>query len=617
MRRFRVYAFDPLASMATESASFNHAVIALPWEEPWEEPLSPGPSGEYLEVVDFDPASGRFYAPLDPLDPVLLAQDGLPPSEGRPQFHQQMVYAVAMRTIRNFERAMGRKVLWSPNWDQTRLGRPVPIYVQKLRLYPHAFRHNNAYYSPQKKAVLFGYFQAKSKEGSRSLPGAWVFAALSHDIIAHEITHAILDGTHTRFIERSSPDAPAFHEAFADVVALLQHFTMREVVAAHLARSRGVLRLRSLLTGLARQFNDARGRAGAMREGVDGTDESASPVVGAYAGEREAHARGAHLVAAVFDGFLTIFEQRSADLLRLAGGSPGTELHPDLIARLAKEATKVADQMLRICVRALDYMPPVDPRFGEFLRAMITADADLVPDDPMHYRVAIAAAFRRRGILPDGTASMAPDSLKWESPEDIDAREGRCRFDESVELDIQPKFERYEIWRQAQVNRMRVQAWLDVPSPLDPMWERRMGVALTGATWARNLQTIPLGPDRLPKLDVHSVRLARRAGPDGQDLRQIIIEVTQDRRAFFDPAEQEAADRGAQGARADQDFWFRGGCTMVVDPRDWSIRYVVRKRIDDNRRLAQQRDYMLDRDVPPASRVGLESDEPFAFLHEV
>jgi hypothetical protein len=32
---------------------------------------------------------------------------------GRPQFHQQMVFAVAMRTINTFERALGRPVLWA------------------------------------------------------------------------------------------------------------------------------------------------------------------------------------------------------------------------------------------------------------------------------------------------------------------------------------------------------------------------------------------------------------------------------------------------------------------------------------------------------------------------
>ena len=32
--------------------------------------------------------------------------------------------------------------------------------MQRLRIYPHALREANAYYSPTKKALLFGYFPA-------------------------------------------------------------------------------------------------------------------------------------------------------------------------------------------------------------------------------------------------------------------------------------------------------------------------------------------------------------------------------------------------------------------------------------------------------------------------
>ena len=63
-----------------------------------------------------------------------------------------------------------------------------------------------------------------------------------------------------------------------------------------------------------------------------------------------------------------------------------------------------------MCIRALDYCPPVDITFGEYLRALITADADLVPDDDRGYRVAMIGAgkigsalvqyrgFRQRGF---------------------------------------------------------------------------------------------------------------------------------------------------------------------------------------------------------------------------
>src|SRR5262249_57972033 len=88
----------------------------------------------------------------------------------------------------------------------------------------------------------------------------------------------------------------------------------------------------------------------------------------------------------------------------------------DLVGRLAREASKVAGQFLNICIRALDYCPPVDIKFGEYLRALITADADLVPDDKYGYRTAFIEAFRNRGIYPWDVKHLSPGSLLWEPP---------------------------------------------------------------------------------------------------------------------------------------------------------------------------------------------------------
>src|SRR4029077_17318273 len=62
-RRLRVFAFDPQASTNLDTAVINDALIELPWERDWEDPLKPGPVNEYVEVVDFDPASRCFYPP--------------------------------------------------------------------------------------------------------------------------------------------------------------------------------------------------------------------------------------------------------------------------------------------------------------------------------------------------------------------------------------------------------------------------------------------------------------------------------------------------------------------------------------------------------------------------
>src|SRR5688572_9320528 len=221
-RKLQGYAFDPSLSLQIDTAPINHMIYEVPWE-----PLDHGPVGEYIEVIDFDPTVNKFYEPVNLNHPFLLTENGLQPAESNPQFHQQMVYAVAMTTIKNFESALGRKILWSPR----NVADPSVYqqYVQRLRIYPHAMREANAYYSPEKKAILFGYFEAAPSANTIEMPGAFVFTCLSHDIIAHEVTHAILDGLYPRFSEASNPDVLAFHEAFADIVALFQHFTFPEV----------------------------------------------------------------------------------------------------------------------------------------------------------------------------------------------------------------------------------------------------------------------------------------------------------------------------------------------------------------------------------------------------
>src|SRR5690349_780597 len=134
-RRLRAYAFDPSLSIKLDTAVINNIVYKVPWEE-----VSPGPVGDYIEVIDTDPSSEQFYRPVNLNDHFILAQDGLDPDESNPQFHQQMVYAVAMTTIRNFEIALGRKILWSPYRDKKGRARR---YMGKLRLYPHALREAN------------------------------------------------------------------------------------------------------------------------------------------------------------------------------------------------------------------------------------------------------------------------------------------------------------------------------------------------------------------------------------------------------------------------------------------------------------------------------------------
>ena len=155
-----------VAADGTFEANIGEITISVPWEKD----LKPGPVGEYIEVVDADPASGLFYKPVDLNAEWVLAQNGVAPSETNPLSHQQMVYAVAMTTIGHFERALGRVALWSERRGE---GNDDDQFVRRLRIYPHALRDRNAYYSPDKKALLFGYFPVGIKD-ARNTPGTLV-----------------------------------------------------------------------------------------------------------------------------------------------------------------------------------------------------------------------------------------------------------------------------------------------------------------------------------------------------------------------------------------------------------------------------------------------------------
>lgn len=611
-RRLRIYAFDPSASLDMQTAVMNEATVQLPWEK-----LEAGPVGEYVEVVDVDPASGGFYAPVELDDPALLVQDGLTPSEGDPRFHQQMAYAVAMMTIRNFERALGRRVIWAPRpWRRN----PDPKsdrYVGKLRIYPHALREANAYYSPSKVGLLFGYFRASRKNVGRNLPGGTVFTCLSHDVLAHETAHAILDGMHRRLIDASNVDSLAFHEAFADIVALFQHFTLPESVRHQITQLKGDLGQRSLLSGLARQFGEATGHHHALREAIDAVDpDTQLPDPTALERTTEPHQRGAILVAAVFDAFVSIYRSRVADLLRLTTGDgkrfPTADLHPDLVGRLTTEATKSAGHVLRMCIRALDYLPPVDVNFGDYLRAIITADADLVRDDIRGYRLAVIEAFRRRGIYPKDIRSLSVDNLIWEAPE-VD-----IRIDWLNRQTFGYQGTRREIYHAENERKKKLAEWLVNHAELSHDVIRAMGLWLRTTDAATTIRRSRARKG--PAFEVQAVRTAHRVGPDGELEPQIVIEITQERRGFRTAAIQEEVEAKGRVTGRRADFVFRGGATLIVDLRTRKVRCCIVKDIDSQARLEAQREFQFGAQSESLGATYYNAagrSEPFAFLHRM
>ena len=309
-RPLRIYALDPSASQREGAV----AQVNVPYE-----PLQPGPRGQLFEVEEtFRTARGLRPRVVDLDAPRVLLEGGRRPSPSDPQFHQQMVYAVCSLTYAAFRKALGRDLTWG--FDR----RPGPDGLVRLRIRPHVADTANAYYDPDEGTLNFGWFRADRDARGRNLPGGVTFTCLSHDIVTHEVTHALLDGLRSHFTIPTNPDVLAFHEALADLVALFQRFGYPEAVRSALRQTRGQPGQSEVLTGLAHQMAEATGsHASALRSTVGGDDRRDGEGGGstgsggdrrdAYAtASEEPHARGELLIGAVFEAFLTVFRRKAA-----------------------------------------------------------------------------------------------------------------------------------------------------------------------------------------------------------------------------------------------------------------------------------------------------------------
>lgn len=536
----------------------SHRILRAKAEIPLQL-VEPGPWGPRFHVVDYSTVERTLEAAFDfdlggPGEPRdlfgSLSDDELMADR---RFHAQNVFAIATRTLAAFEFALGRRVPWSFGSHQ-------------LYLVPHAFREANAFYADAEQALLFG---------DVVVAGRTLSACLSHDIVAHETTHAILDGLRARFDVPGLPDQSAFHEGFADVVAILSVFALPGVVDRLIAAREGATlrradvkpeRLRELsLVRLADEFGDAiheeRGQGLRHSATLEPTTEWKDLTRVEWL---EPHRRGEILVAAVMRALIELWSGRLESLEQRG------ELNR---ARAAEDGAKAAEHLLTMMIRAIDYCPPIEFEFADFLDAVLLADQEVVPEDRHGYRDSLLRAFAEFGIKP----------RRW--PPSFTAGSDAAYTYRGFNY-VALRADRDEVYRF--------------------LWQ--------------NAET--LGIPRTTYLKVESVVPSVRIGPDGFVVAETVVAYVQQLATTMEELREIASDEFASlpTVPGNQRIKIWGGGTIILD-QFGRVKHHLFKPLDDWKRQAMRLAYLLRQDIRGSDgrlgfSLGLPEGMRFAIYHQ-
>jgi hypothetical protein len=533
---YRVVALDP--SVRGADGDVLTAIIEIP-----NEALAPGPSGPRVRVVDYDASNRILYRPASypANDPLTVVSN---PEKDR-SFQARNAYAIVMRVLARFEHALGRRVRWGFPGHQ-------------LTIAPHAFQDLNAFYSREDCAIFFGYYPGET---------GMVFTCLSHEVVAHETAHALVDGLRGGYLRPSSPDQAAFHEGFADIVALFSVLSLREVVSAglDLATSGDSDYVKSsMLTEKALKQGVLLGLAKQVGETMNGTHGMALrrsvelPVSAKLAASEEfseCHRRGELLVAAVLGAFLKVWKRRIDLFGKLKG---------DMVSRtgVVDAAVETAGHLLTTAILSLDYCPPTDLLFSDFLSAMLTAHYDMQPDDSRYeYRNALRQSFAALGFQPASREAAEPGL--WGDPGVSDLQYGQAHF-ESMQHD------KDEIFRF--------------------LWENRVALKVDEAAYTT----------------VEDVMPRYRVGSDGFKLHETVAVYSQQVRMQARDLKKFGLTK-PDGMPADLDLTIYGGGSLILD--EWGkLKYHVRNRISSAERQNPRLQYLW-------THGGFSGTRAFALLH--
>jgi hypothetical protein len=253
----------------------------------------------------------------------------------------------------------------------------------------------------------------------------------------------------------------------------------------------------------------------------------------------EPHRRGEILVAAVMNAFLSVWVKRLKALGQVAPGLLDRE-------RVVEEGAAVADYLLTMVIRALDYAPPVNLEFCDFLSAILTSDREINPNDSKYkFRETLRKSFVSYGIEPRSPGTEGNPGV-WLRPAGRISND-RIRF-ESLQRDPD------EVFRF--------------------IWGNRKTLGFYEQAYSRVL----------------SVRPCLRIGPDGFMLRETVAE-------YIQILELQASELARLGIATppdmpkDQEIKLTGGAALVFDEYG-KLKFHIANPLNDSERQSQRIEYL-------------------------
>ena len=433
------------------------------WDYTPAEPLLDGPVSRRVAVIDLDPDTGAVTPGAKFVPPKGRTRGGYQVKSeldfDANDFKQVSVFTAVMKMMSIFETpdVLGRKLRWAFDGEQ-------------LLVVPRAGKMPNAFYHRDLRSLQFFFIDDPKKRGKL------VYTCLSPDIVAHETTHAILDGIAPDLYNATSPQALAMHEAIADLGAVMLAVRTNRLLTQVMEETRGDIRKAQAFNRIAQQFGAALYGEGRPLRDLFNKSSMSDP------GEldlNEPHDLSTVLTGALYALLVAEYEAiRQEDYEEKLAEE--TAKHKGKLTKEDRDRIrfsvsgfalfKASEKFKRVAFRALDYLPPGEISFADYGRAMVAADTYSNPHDP-EPREFIKQEFKRRGIVDDGKA-LDPVKPGFDLPDDLDL-EQLARSDWAA-------YQFAEEWRKA----------LMIPDSLPFEVRPRLDVRRT--TWRKNGEKVEI-----------------------------------------------------------------------------------------------------------------------------